>query len=430
MRKIYIIDTSVLIYDPNSYQNFYNNNVIIPIFALDEADKLKTLPNTTGRNARVFIKNLDKLCVDGEINQGIEINDGIILKIDTSITNTEAYGPQSYVDNKILACAKKYHDLGQHPVILVSKDINLRIRAKAFGLQAEDYEKDKAESLDLYQGFQEIFNEELGSLLKDKGYLDYKLYDELNLLPNECVHFINEDRHGLAIGRRVHDKIKLIPDRAPWGLELRNKEQAFAADLLLDPKIPLVTLVGKAGGGKSLLAMASGLEAVLSKKTFSKLIVYRPIQPVGNDLGYLPGSLQEKLDPWMEPINDALEFLTGKSKKNGTWRDKLSPQYVEKIEMQALTYIRGRSIPNSFMLIDEAQNLSKEEVKTILTRASSGTKIILTGDVEQIDNSALDANNNGLSYVIEKFKNSELAGHITFNKGERSALASEAALIL
>lgn len=431
MRKIYIIDTSVLVYDPNSFKSFSGNDVIIPINVLDELDKLKNFPNEAGKNARVAIRALDAICANGEIHKGIQIENDILLKIDTSYVNTDNIGTPTYVDNKILACACALKNKNS-PTILVSKDINLRIRARAFELRAEDYEKDKIPVLEMHQGFKEIISEELGLLLEEEGELDASLDELKDLLPNECVHFVEKDGGGLSIGRRIGSKIKVIQDREPWGLHLKNKEQAFAVDMLCDPRLPLVTLIGRAGTGKTLCAVAAGLEMVLNKKVFDKLIVYRPIQPVGNDIGYLPGTMEEKLEPWMAPIKDSMEFLfTSKSKRGGgNWKDKLSPQYADKIEMNALTYVRGRSIPNAFIIVDEAQNLSKEEVKTILTRASAGTKIVLTGDIEQIDNSYLDATNNGLSYVVEKFKESELAGHITFIRGERSALASAASEIL
>ncbi len=433
MRKTYILDTSVIAYDPNSYKSFIGNDVIIPVYVLDELDKLKTFPNDAGRNARVFIRSLDAICLQGEIHKGINIENDIMLKIDTNHVNAEPYGSVTYVDNKILACAKNVRKANttDSPVILVSKDINLRIRARAFNIPAEDYEKDKIQVTDMYTGFREVVSEELGYLLQGEEEFYYKKYDELEgMLPNECVHFVDNKGKGLAIGRRVHDKIKLIVDKSPWDLNLRNKEQAFAVDLLCDPKVPLVTLAGAAGTGKSLVAVASALEMVLNKKVYNKFIVYRPIQPMGNDIGYLPGSLDEKLDPWMQPIKDALEFLLGKGRKGSTWQDKLSPQYAERIEMAALTYIRGRSIPDAFIVLDEAQNLSKEEVKTILTRVSNGTKVVLTADTAQIDNPNLDATNNGFTYIIEKFKDSNLAGHVTFSKGERSELATLASNIL
>lgn len=433
MKKIKILDTSVLAYDPYAYKSFSDNVVVIPINVLDELDKLKSFPNEAGKNSRVCIRALDAICLGGEIHKGIKIENNILLKIDTDVA-PNTFGPDSYVDNKILACAvniKKNADKDTE-VSLVSRDINLRIRARAFEIGAENYEKDRVSVQDLYVGFKEIVNEEIGDHLADKNQInDYRLYDETHdLLPNECVHFSDENGDGLAIGRRVGDKIKTIPDRNPWGLSLRNKEQAFATDLLCDPKISLVTLIGKAGCGKSLVALACGLEMVLEKKLYDKLIIYRPIQPVGNDIGYLPGTMEEKLAPWMSAITDGFEFLF-EAKSGNKWKTMFD-MYREKgkIQMEAITYIRGRSIPNALIIIDEAQNLSKEEIKTILTRASTGSKIVLTGDVEQIDNSGLDATSNGLSYAVEKFKESHLAGHITFAKGERSELATLASEIL
>lgn len=434
MRKTYIIDTSVLVHDPNSFKSFSGHDIIIPINVLDELDKIKTFPNDAGKNARLCIRSLDILCSKGDIHKGIKIENNILLKIDTSKL-PDKFGSAKYVDNKILSCAyaiKEKNDRKKIPTttILVSKDINLRVRARSFGIQAQDYEKDKVSIMELYQGFQTLKNVEIGQALSKKD-LDIFMYDELqNLNPNECVHLLNEVGDGLAIGRRIKDKLVPIKTKKPWGLELRNKEQAFAVDLLYDPKVPLVSLIGKAGTGKTLCAIAAALEMVLEQKRYSKMIIYRPIQPVGNDIGFLPGTMEEKLGPWMQAISDSFEFLF-EAKNGSKWKTTLD-RYLNdgSIQMEAITYIRGRSIPNAFILIDEAQNLSKEEVKTILTRAGTGTKIVMTGDIEQIDNSCLDANNNGLSYVVEKFKNIDLAGHITFTKGERSILASKAAEIL
>ena len=437
MRKTYIIDTSVLVHDPNSFRSFSGNDVIIPINVLDELDKLKNFPNEAGKNARVCIRSLDALCKKGAIHKGIKIENNILLKIDTS-TNPDRFGTPSYVDNKILSCAytlKEKNNKKKVPTatVLVSKDINLRIRARAFDIAAQDYEKDKMPVNELYVGHRSINSSELGGILSTKGYLDIGMYDELqelDLMANECVYFESEQKSGLALGRRVGDKIQLIKSRRPWGLDTRNKEQAFAVDVLCDPKVPLVTLIGKAGTGKTLIAIASALEMVLERKTFNRMIIYRPIQPVGKDIGYLPGTMEEKLGPWMQAISDSFEFLF-ESKAGSKWKTTLDRYLTDgSIQMEAITYIRGRSIPNAFILIDEAQNLSKEEVKTILTRAGTGTKIVLTGDIEQIDNSYLDATNNGLSYAVEKFKPFDLAGHITFSKGERSVLASKASEIL
>lgn len=435
MRKHYIIDTSVLIHDPNSFKSFSGNDVTIPVNVLDELDKLKTLPNDAGKNARVCIKALDALCSKGDIHKGIKIENGILLKIDTSKL-PDKFGPGSYVDNKILSCAHSIKEKNNKkrsptPTILVSRDINLRVRARAFNIQAEDYEKDKTSVVELYEGFKTLQSQEIGLALNKKDSLDICMYDELQeLKPNECMHVESKNGDGLAIGRCIKDKLVSIKTKRPWGLDLRNKEQAFAVDMLCDPKVPLVSLIGKAGTGKTLCAIASALEMVLEQKKYSKLIIYRPIQPVGNDIGFLPGTMEEKLAPWMQAISDSFEFLF--EQKNGSkWKTILDRYlYDGSIQMEAITYIRGRSIPNAFILIDEAQNLSKEEVKTILTRAGTGTKIVLTGDIEQIDNSFLDATNNGLSYIVEKFKDIDLAGHITFTKGERSVLASKAAEIL
>lgn len=435
MRKHYIIDTSVLIHDPNSFKSFSGNDVIIPVNVLDELDKLKNLPNEAGKNARLCIRALDTICNKGNIHQGIKIENNITLKIDTSQL-PDKFGPASYVDNKILSCAyniKERNNKKKIPTatVLVSKDINLRIRARAFDIQAQDYEKDKIPVVELYQGFQTIINDEIGKILSKKDFIDINSYNELkNIKPNECVYFESKLGEGLAIGRRVGDQLHTIKTKKPWGLDLRNKEQAFAVDMLCDPRLPLVSLVGRSGGGKTLIAIASALEMVLEQKKYNRMIIYRPIQPVGNDIGFLPGTLEEKLGPWMQAISDSFEFLF--ETKNGTkWKTTLDRYLTDgSIQMEAITYIRGRSIPNAFILIDESQNLSKEEVKTILTRAGTGTKIVMTGDIEQIDNSYLDATNNGLSYVIEKFKDIDLAGHITFTKGERSILASKAAEIL
>lgn len=435
MKKTYILDTSVLIHDPNSFRSFKGNEVIIPINVLDELDKLKTFPSDAGKNARVCIRYLDELCKKGTIHKGIKIDNNVTLKIDATQT-ADDFGPASYVDNKILACAyavQQKNNKKKVPTetVLVSRDINLRVRGRASGIVAENYEKDGVAVNDMYQGFRTIVCDELGETLAAKDFLDCSITDEVkDMHPNECVHFVSEKGDGLAIGRRVGNRIVQIKNNKPWGLDMRNKEQAFAADMLCDPKLPLVSLIGRAGTGKTLIALASALHMVLEKKAYSKLIIYRPIQPVGNDIGYLPGTMEEKLGPWMQAIADSFEFLFS-AKAGHKWQMTMDRYLTDgTIQMDAITYIRGRSIPNAFILIDETQNLKKDDVKTILTRAGTGTKIVLTGDVEQIDNTGLDATNNGLSYIVEKFKSEELAGHVSFAKGERSPLATKAAEIL
>lgn len=438
MKKIYIIDTSVLVYDPNSYQSFPESEIILPINVLDECDKLKKFPGEIGKNARMFIRTLDSLCKEGELHKGITLKNKTILKVDVQNYLTEDIGDDSYTDNKIIACAvaiKNIKRRGLKPeVIVVSKDINLRLRARAYELGAEDYEKDVISSLELYSGLRTIENEKLGTALDEKDEVEISLFKELSdLMPNEFIHVVNEFGDGLALGRRIGNKVRVVSDRNPWTLDAKNKEQACAIDMLLDPKISLVSLVGMAGCGKSLIALACGLDQVLERKMYNKFMIYRPFEPVGRELGFTPGTIQEKLEPWLGPINDGLDLLfdAKSNKKNGTtWRDKISPQYLERIDFAALTYIRGRSIPNSFILIDEFQNLTVEDAKTILTRSASGSKIVITGDIEQIDSVGLDANNNGLTHIIEKFKGSPLAGHITMIKGERSALAEASATLL
>jgi PhoH-like ATPase len=436
MRKNYILDTSVLIYDPCSYKNFAHSDIIIPIAVLNELDKLKKQSGEVGRNARVAIRLIDELSNLGDITTGILIDNDIMIKIDAAyIDTTESqyagFGDPSYGDTQILACA--YLNWLSHPsqdVSLVSNDINLRIKAKARGLDAEAYVDNKHSLSELFSGAQTIVHEEAGLDLQQFGSIDPRAYD-FDLAPNECVMFENEVGDGIAMGRKIaKDKLKLIKKTYPWQLSARNKEQAFAIDLMMDKNIDLVTLIGRAGTGKSLIVLATALELVLNKKEYDRFIIYRPIQAVGNDIGYLPGTMEEKLGPWFQAILDNFEQLLG-AKGGNSWKQELEMyQKKGRIEMEAITYIRGRSIPNSIILVDECQNLTKEEVKTVLTRAGENTKIILTGDIEQIDNTTLDATNNGLTHVIERFKDSELAGHITFTQGERSRLASTAADVL
>ena len=286
MRKIFVLDTSVLIYDNQSYLSFAGNDVLIPITVLDELDKVKKFANESGKNARIAIRNLDTISNLGEIHNGILIDNDIIIKIDASAYGSLGLDP-TYGDSKILACAAKAKEnCPDSKVILVSKDINLRTRAKAFGLMAQDYEKDKIVSNDLFEGFQSIKNQDAGLQLFSEGNLSIADYPECEVLqPNECVLFLGNDNKGVAPGRRVKDEIRLIKDNTPWGLKLRNKEQLFASDMLLDPTIPLITLIGRAGTGKTICTLACTLEMVLEKKMYDSLIIYRPIQPVGNDLG-------------------------------------------------------------------------------------------------------------------------------------------------
>ena len=436
MRNTYLLDTSSLIYDPCAWKTFVDSDVIIPIAVLNELDKLKKQSNDVGRNARVCIRLLDEISDKLDITMGVQVENDVLVKIDASYYDLSGpeyagFGDPEYGDTQILACALanwKAHP--EHDVILVSNDINLRVKAKSRNVDAIPHEGEKYALTDLYSGIQVFKSEAAGIDLVKNGFIDPREYG-LFLLPNECVLLEGADGDSMALGRKVGpDRVKLIRKTYPWNISSRNKEQSFAIDLIMDRKVDLVTLIGRAGTGKSLIVLATALELVISKKEYDKLIIYRPIQPVGNDIGYLPGTMEEKLAPWFQAIMDNFELLFT-NKVGGDWKRDLEMfQKKGRIEMEAITYIRGRSIPNAIILIDECQNLTKDDVKTILTRAGEGSKIILTGDIEQIDNSALDATNNGLTHVIEKFKDSDLAGHITFTQGERSRLASKAAEIL
>jgi len=437
MKKIYVLDTSSLIYDPMVWKSLTDSEVVIPIAVLNELDKLKKQSGEAGRNARVCIKLLDEISDKMDITTGVMLDNNVLLKIDAEHIDMQnpaysSFGDPTYGDSQILACLyNHYINNPDSEVTLVSNDINLRVKAKARGIDAMAHEGQKYNLSDLYAGSRTVKDEDAGLDLQQFGTINPLDYGLTDLSPNECVLFETEDGDGIALGRKVaDDKIKLLKKHYPWGIAPRNKEQSFAIDLIMDPKVDLVTLIGKAGTGKSLVVLAAALELVISKHEYEKFIIYRPIQAVGNDIGYLPGTMEEKLAPWFQAIMDNFELLFS-SKGRSDWRRELEMfQNKGRIEMEAITYIRGRSIPNSIILIDECQNLSKEEVKTILTRAGENTKIILTGDIEQIDNSLLDATSNGLTHVIEKFKGSDLSGHITFTQGERSKLASMAAEIL
>jgi PhoH-like ATPase len=433
MRKTYVLDTSALIHNPNLWKHFPHCDLVIPMAVLEELDKLKKYSDEVGRNARVCIRFLDKISDMGDISTGVLLENDALLRVDATYTDISdgRYGDPHYGDSKIIACLVATNE--SHPerdVSLISNDFNLRIKAKSRSIDAAAHEGDRPSLTDLYSGMQVITDEELGLELQQQTTIDPRLYG-LNLHPNECVLFQDSAEGGIAMARKVaFDKLKLIKKVYPWNISARNKEQSFAIDLMMDKSIDLVTLIGRAGTGKSLMALAASLELVISKREYDKLIIYRPIQSVGKDIGFLPGDMSEKLAPWFQAIMDNFELLFN-NKIGSDWKRDLEMfQKKGRIEMEAITFIRGRSIPNAIILVDECQNLSKEDVKTILTRAGENTKIVLTGDIEQIDNDKLDATSNGLTHVIEKFKDTEFAGHITLTQGERSRLASKAAEIL
>ena len=441
MKKIFVIDTNVILHDPTAIFRFEDNEIVLPITVIEELDRFKKQPEMTGRNAREVSRTLDKLRQEGHLTTGVVLNNGGTLRVALSDRHTLKELPLELsgdvADNAILAVGIQCKHQCQCPVIVVSKDTNLRIKADALGLKAEDYETDKVDVEELYTGATEILvdadkiNEffKAGSITLEQEFLpnqDVTLVDRLN--PSHTAL-------GMIEGKSNHI-IPLIslPKLGVSRIQPRNREQRFALNLLLQDSIKLVTLVGKAGTGKTLLAIAAGLQKVADEKLYTRLLISRPVVPMGKDIGFLPGDINEKLTPWMQPLYDNFDLIFGTqdtSDKGGHWR-RGHEELIEMglLQIEPLTYIRGRTIPQQFLIIDEAQNLTPHEVKTIVTRAGEGTKVVLTGDPEQIDNPYIDAASNGLTYVVERFKYEPLAGHITLSKGERSSLAERAAALL
>ncbi|EXX91846.1 hypothetical protein BG53_14590 [Paenibacillus darwinianus] len=443
MKKIFVLDTNVLLHDPQAIFAFEDNEVIIPAVVLEEIDSKKRLADELGRNARHISRLLDGLRDAGHLHEGITLEGGGLLKVEINHRSfmrvQEMFGEMSN-DNRILAVALNYlleetEKDAPKKVILVSKDVLVRVKADVFGLSAQDYLSDRTVSLsDIYAGY---INLHVHPSVIDEFYtyrfLTVKsLPAAAALLPNEFV--ILRDEMGTsksALLKVSPDGTKLEPlymsNDPVWGITARNAQQRMALELLLNDDIPLVTLSGKAGTGKTLIALAAALMKVEDEHKYKKLLIARPVVPMGKDIGYLPGEKDEKLRPWMQPIYDNLEFLFD-TKKAGDI-DKIL-MGMGSIQVEALTYIRGRSIPGQFIIIDEAQNLSKHEVKTIVSRVGEGSKIVLLGDPEQIDHPYLDSVSNGLTYIVERFKRESLSGHITLEKGERSKLAQLAADLL
>ena len=439
MKKTFILDTNVLLYDADCLLSFDDNNIIIPLIVLEELDEHKRRPDEVGKNARRSVRMLDKFREKGSLDEGIQLDNGGTLTIlgSDKITSSFPFSQDldmSTVDNIILAMSKCLQATRKEKVILVTKDINVRVKCDALGINCEDFNKHKIidKSEGLYTGVRRAnVSQELIDEIYVKKEIPFPhdiLVDEI--YPNEFLVLKDQaSGQGSAIVRYIksQDVLRLIPEiKNSWGLMPRNKEQKFSFDILFDDDIRLVTLVGKAGTGKTLLAAAAALEQSFSKNAkYKKVVISRPIQAVGKDIGYLPGDVYDKMAPWIAPIRDNLRYLFGDDK------DTLD-MYVEsgKIEIEAITYIRGRSISDAIIIIDEAQNLTTHELKTIITRVGENTKIILTGDIDQIDNTYLDATSNGLSYTVEKFKDYNIAAHVTLLKGERSELATLGSEIL
>ncbi len=436
MGKTFVLDTNVLLHNADALTSFADNEVVITLDVLEELDKFKSEGNDLGRNARRVVRLLDSLRKKGTLGKGVQLNgEGGILKVSLERVDVETYGfYEDTPDNRIISLAAKLRD-GGATVLFVSKDINARVKADALGVNAMDFEKQKVDFDHLYSGWREI---EADGAKIDQLYADKQLsLDNVELFPNEFVRLVdaaNPKHTGLA--RFSPKQGALVPlahdKRNPYGIRPRNIEQHFAMELLLESDVAMVTLIGQAGTGKTLLALAAGLHQVLNEHRYEKILVSRPLVPMGRDIGYLPGTKEEKLFQWMEPIFDNLEYiLRSNFKKPGEISREVKKMMSEgSLVLEALTYMRGRSIPGQYLIVDEAQNLTPHEVKTVVSRVGEDSKIVLTGDPYQIDNPYLDSSSNGLTYAAERMKSQELFGHVTLTSSERSALASIAAEIL
>jgi PhoH-like ATPase len=436
-RKVFVLDTNVLLHNPKALFVFADNHVVIPMTVLEELDKFKTANNELGQNAREAARTLDALREKGSLKDGVRTEQGGIIQVMIRFDELAGLLP-GLNDNRIIGCAHLLRREGSG-VVFISKDINARLKADALGIPSEDFQvRRDGESEDLYHGWTAID-------------VDADTVDELNnrevfspngLLPKgmralELNQFLlvrdrkDPNHHVLAINDPEAGGLRRVDPDCPelFGVVPRSPQQRMALELLLDDRIKLVTLVGRAGTGKTLLALACGLAKVIHDEMYKKLLVSRPIMPLGQDIGYLPGSKDDKLSHWMGPIFDNLHFLLAHEERDP---DEVIKRLIqeESVTLEALTYIRGRSISKQFAIVDEAQNLSPHEIKTIISRAGQDTKIVLTGDPYQIDHAYLDSVSNGLSYVCEKMRGQPMVGHVTLTKSERSELAGIAADIL
>ena len=440
-KKNYVLDTSVYLTDADAIFKFDNHDIFVPLKVLEEIDKHKKRQDSVGINARKIIRTFDELRTKGSLMKGVRIGKGMgVLRAVSYEVLRDVVFPSDLdlriPDHMIIATAMAVREESTRKTCVVSRDINMRVICDSIGLLSEDYTTERVvhSSDELYSG---LAIHLVDDQVIDRFYDDEDIYIEEDEVeeewhPNQYVLMVsnaNEKKtclgrfysHFQPIKKIAHSK---IPD---WKISSRNKEQAFAIDLLMDPTVKVVSLVGRAGSGKTLCAIAAGLQQTIGLRDnhYDRMIVSRPVQPLGKDIGFLPGTMEEKMLPWLMPIQDNLQFLVGGDKNTlQMYMDK------GKIEIEALTYIRGRSIANAFIIIDEAQNLTAHEIKTIMTRVGEGTKIVLTGDVEQIDNVYVNETSNGLAHAVEKFKEYPIAGHVTFTKGERSEVATLASKVL
>ncbi len=429
--KTFVIDTNVFIHKADAILSFRDNEVVIPLGVLEELDTLKTYSDERGRNARHAIRFIDSVAKHGDLQKGVKMENGSILRVAVSFNRKGLPNDlnKGKIDNHIIQTAVDLQNEGKK-VFFVSKDINARIKAQSLGLKAVDYEKQKVNINDLYAGFREldVTADTLQSLIT-VGTIPWNE----KMAANEflILHKKSNEESVLARYDAGTGQLNFVDElKDPVsGIRPLNMEQRMALELLLDDSISIVTLVGKAGTGKTLLAIAAGLYRIFKDDQFNKVLISRPVVPFGKDIGYLPGSKEEKLSHWMQPLHDNMDFIL-RAHKFTNYKTTDSLLQSSKIEIEALTYIRGRSLPNQYIIIDEAQNLSPHEIKTVVSRAGEGTKVILTGDPYQIDSPYLDSNSNGLTYLVEAFKGQEVFGHVLLDKSERSRLAELAAELL
>ena len=442
VRKIYVLDTNVVLHDPRALYRFEDNTVVIPIHVIEEVDQFKKELSELGQNARHVARLLDDLRDSNghSLQEGVPLPEvGGTLRVAVPEDSSDIPGSEhGAMDRAILRIALEVQ--GRNPdvqVVFVTMDTNLRIRADALGLHAQNYEGGRVSIDELFSGVLELdVDGALVDLLGKKTPIELAALGGVEIYANcgVVLRDRNSERH-TALGRFSPTSGRVEPLRVGregvWHVRPRNLEQYFALDMLLDPDVHLVTLVGKAGTGKTLLAIAAGLQAVVQGGVYSRMLVSRPIFPLGRDLGYLPGTVEEKLNPWMQPIFDNLEYIfsagRGQMSDHRDYEELLASGVIE---VEPLTYIRGRSLANQFLIVDEAQNLTPHQIKTVITRCGADTKIILTGDPYQIDNPYVDSASNGLTVVAQRFKGEDIAAHVTLVKGERSELAERATQLL
>jgi PhoH-like ATPase len=435
--KTFVLDTNVLLHNPNALFSFQKNRVVIPISVIEELDTFKRGRDEKNRNARIFSRHLDEIRRRGKISEGVTLESGGIVQVQMKCSTELPPGLSlGTMDNRILLYAQQaMRDYGS--AIFVSKDLNARIKSDAMGIPSEDFETNKVDIDELYQGWRKLtVNSELLINFDKEGLTPEELSLEGRPLRANEFLLLEVEGEETLLGRFNMEAGKILPlefgGGEPWGIRALNPQQAAALDVLLDPAIQLVTLVGQAGTGKTLLALAAALQNTIDDRQYRRVLVSRPIIPLGRDIGFLPGTKDEKLHLWMQPIFDNLEFifdryLGGEVKAEDQLAFLLESK---KIELEAMTFIRGRSVPGQFLIVDETQNMTPHEVKTIITRAGEGTKVVLTGDPYQIDHPYLDTQSNGLAYVVERFKGVPVYGHVSLVSSERSGLASLAVKLL